>query len=98
MAKTVRVNQEIALLKPRLEDILTRATTLFNTRFRNDTIEETCEDAQNTLDIQRHRKQKYSKAFHEFHAIADTVAEDDVLFQKTWEQCGSSSTMQRNWL
>ena len=36
-----------------------------------------------TLDILRHRTQKYSDAFHEFQALADTIAEDDSLFQKT---------------
>ena len=98
MSKIGRVRQEIEFLKPRLEEILTRATTLFNTRFPTDNIEQTCDDAQDTLDILRHRTQKYSDAFHEFQALADTVAEHDVLFQKTQEECGSSWLMQRNWV
>ena len=83
MSKIVRVRQEIEVLKPRLEEILTRATTLFNTRFPTDNIEETCVDAQDTLDIVRHRTQKHSDAFHEFQALAHTVPPEDVLFQKT---------------
>ena len=82
MSKIVRVVQEIEFLKPRLEEILTRATTLFNTRFPTDDIEQTCDDAQDTLDILRHRTQKYSNAFREFQALADTIAEADGLFRK----------------
>ena len=44
MSKLVRVRQEIEFLKPRLEEILTRATTHFNTRVPTDNIEETCDD------------------------------------------------------
>ena len=83
MSKSVRVRQEIEVLKPRLEEILTRATTLFNTRFPTDNIEETCEDAQDAVDILRHGTEKYSDAFHELQTLAYTVGEDDGLFQKT---------------
>ena len=68
MSKSVRVRQEFEVLKPRLEEILTRPAILFNTRFPNDNIEETCEDAQDRLDILRQRTKKYSNAFHEFQA------------------------------
>ena len=83
MAKIVRVRQEIEVCKPRLEEILTQATTICNTRFPTDNVEETCDNAQDTLDILRHRTQKFSDAFHEFQTLADTVGEDDGLFQKT---------------
>ena len=73
MSKIVRVRQEIEFLKPRLEEILTRSTTLFNTRFPSDNVEETCDQAQDTLDILRHRRQKDSDSFHEFETLADTV-------------------------
>ena len=83
MAKIVRVRQEIEVFKPRLEEILTRATILCNTRFPTDNVEETCDNAHDTLDILRHRTQKFSDAFHEFQTLADTVGEDDGLFQKS---------------
>ena len=83
MIRIVRVKDEIEFLKPRLEEILARATTLFNARFPSNNIEETCDNAQDTLDILQHRTQKYSDAFREFRALADTIAEDDGLFQWT---------------
>ena len=92
MSKIVRVRQEIEFLNPCLEEILTRAITHFNTRFPTDNIEETCDDAQDMFDILRHFTQKYSDAFHEFQALADTVAEDDVLFQKTQGAMGKQLT------
>ena len=75
--------QEIEFLKPRLEDILTRATTLFNTRFPADDVQETCDNTQDTLDVLGHRGQMYSDAFREFQALTDTIAEADGVFQKT---------------
>ena len=51
MAKIVRVRQEIEVCKPRLEESLTQATTICNTRFPTDNVEETCDNAQDTLDI-----------------------------------------------
>ena len=82
ISKSVIVRHEIDVLKTGIEEILTRATTLFHRNIPNDNIEEPCEYAQDTLDLMRHGPQKYSDAFHEFQAIADTVAEDDVLLQK----------------
>ena len=83
MSTIGRVRQEIEFLKPRLEEIITGATTHCNTRVPNDNVEETCDNPQDTLDILRHRTQKYSEAFHEFQSLVDTVGEDDGLFQKT---------------
>ena len=83
MAKIVRVRQEIEVFKPRLEEILTRATTICNPRFPTDNVEETRDNAEDTLHILRHRTQKFSDAFREFQALADTVGEDDGLFQKS---------------
>ena len=82
MSPIVRIRQEIELFEPRLEEILTRATALFDTRFPADNVEETCDDAQDTLDVLQHRTQKYSDVVREFQALADT-GEDDGLFQKT---------------
>ena len=83
MSKIVRVVQEIEFLKPRLEEILTRATTLFDTRFPADDVEDIGDNAHDALDALQHRTQKYSDAFREFQALADTIAEADGLFRKT---------------
>ena len=83
MTKIIRVREDVEFLKPRQEEILARATALFNTRFPSDNIEETCDDAQCALDVLQHRTQKFSDAFREFQAMADTIAEDDGLFQRT---------------
>ena len=44
---------------------------------------ETCDDGQERLDVLQHRTQKFSDAFREFQALADTMAENDGLFQRT---------------
>ena len=71
------------MLKPRVEEAVARATTINKERFPVDRLEETCENALDTVELLRFRSQKFNDAHSRFRSIAETSEEDNTHYQKS---------------